>query len=48
VEHKKLVEGIVKRDKKRRRRIKASGIDYECPALVCKYSCTVDLCNDIS
>ncbi|KAL6900854.1 hypothetical protein ACP4OV_005530 [Aristida adscensionis] len=33
-EHKKMVEGIVKRDEKRRKRIKAAGIDYECPALV--------------
>jgi nucleolar protein 15 len=33
-EHKKLVEGIVKRDEKRRKRIKAAGIDYECPALI--------------
>ncbi|CAO2188107.1 unnamed protein product [Urochloa humidicola] len=33
-EHKKMVEGIVKRDEKRRKRIKAAGIDYECPALI--------------
>ena len=33
-EHKKMVEGIVKRDEKRRKRIQAAGIDYECPALV--------------
>ncbi|RCV05551.1 hypothetical protein SEVIR_1G090500v4 [Setaria viridis] len=33
-EHKKMVEGIVKRDEKRRKRIKAAGIDYECPALL--------------
>lgn len=33
-EHKKMVEGIVKRDGKRRKRIKAAGIDYECPALI--------------
>ncbi|VAI41248.1 unnamed protein product [Triticum turgidum subsp. durum] len=35
-EHKKMLEGIVKRDEKRRKRIKAAGIDYECPALACK------------
>ena len=29
-----MLEGIVKRDEKRRKRIKAAGIDYECPALV--------------
>jgi hypothetical protein len=46
-EHKKLVEGIVKRDERRRKRIKAAGIDYECPALVSKPSYTVDLCNGI-
>jgi len=28
-----MVEGIVKRDEKRRKRIQAAGIDYECPAL---------------
>jgi len=33
-EHKKMVEGIVKRDEKRRKRIQAAGIDYECPALI--------------
>ncbi|XP_062196726.1 uncharacterized protein LOC133899702 [Phragmites australis] len=33
-EHKKMVEVIVKRDQKRRKRIKAAGIGYECPALV--------------
>ncbi|TVU04671.1 hypothetical protein EJB05_47801 [Eragrostis curvula] len=33
-EHKKMVEGIVKRDEKRRKRINAAGIDYECPTLV--------------
>ncbi|KAF8697410.1 hypothetical protein HU200_036010 [Digitaria exilis] len=33
-EHKKMVEGIIQRDEKRRKRIKAAGIDYECPALV--------------
>ncbi|OEL25121.1 hypothetical protein BAE44_0013863 [Dichanthelium oligosanthes] len=35
-EHKKMVEGIVKRDEMRRKRIKAAGVDYECPALVRK------------
>lgn len=33
-EHKKLVEKIMKRDKKRRKRIEAAGIDYECPEIV--------------
>lgn len=33
-EHNKLVEGILKRDKKRRKRIEAAGIDYECPEMV--------------
>nr|XP_009757042.1 PREDICTED: uncharacterized protein LOC104209968 [Nicotiana sylvestris] len=33
-EHKKLVEGILKCDKKRRKRIEAAGIDYECPEIV--------------
>jgi len=33
-EHKKMVEGIVKRDEKRRKRIQAAGIDYKCPALI--------------
>ena len=33
-DHKKLVEGILKRDKKRRKRIEAAGIDYECPEMV--------------
>lgn len=33
-EHKKLVEGIMKRDKKRRKKIEAAGIDYECPEIV--------------
>ncbi|WKA03114.1 hypothetical protein VitviT2T_021244 [Vitis vinifera] len=31
---KKLVEGIGKRDQKRRKRIEAAGIDYECPEIV--------------
>ncbi|XP_048322104.1 uncharacterized protein LOC125419684 [Ziziphus jujuba] len=33
-EHKKLVEQIIKRDEKRRKRIEAAGIDYECPEIV--------------
>lgn len=33
-EHQRMVEGILKRDDKRRKRIKAAGIDYECPDFV--------------
>ncbi|KAL6501793.1 hypothetical protein OROGR_026926 [Orobanche gracilis] len=33
-QQKKLVAGIVRRDQKRRKRIAAAGIDYECPELV--------------
>ncbi|RCV31024.1 hypothetical protein SETIT_6G143100v2 [Setaria italica] len=33
-EHKKMVEGIVNRDEKHRKRIKAAGIEYECPGLL--------------
>lgn len=33
-EHNRLVEGILKRDKKRRKRIEAAGIDYKCPEMV--------------
>ncbi|PON34211.1 Splicing factor-like protein [Parasponia andersonii] len=33
-ERKKLVDKIVKRDEKRRKRIEAAGIDYECPEIV--------------
>ncbi|OMO73022.1 hypothetical protein COLO4_27310 [Corchorus olitorius] len=33
-EHKKLVEKIIKRDQKRRKRIEAADIDYECPEIV--------------
>ncbi|XP_020102343.1 MKI67 FHA domain-interacting nucleolar phosphoprotein-like [Ananas comosus] len=33
-EHQKMVRGILKRDEKRRKRIKDAGIDYECPELV--------------
>lgn len=29
-----MVEGILKRDEKRRKRIKEAGIEYECPELV--------------
>ncbi|KAJ1375921.1 RNA-binding domain superfamily [Sesbania bispinosa] len=33
-EHNKLAEKILKRDKKRRKRIEATGIDYECPEIM--------------
>ncbi|KAF7836987.1 putative RNA-binding protein C1827.05c-like [Senna tora] len=33
-EHRKLVEKILKRDEKRRKRIEAAGLDYECPEIV--------------
>lgn len=33
-EHKKLVERILKRDQARQKRIRAAGIDYECPEIV--------------
>lgn len=33
-EQQQMIRGIQKRDKKRRNRIKAAGIDYECPDLV--------------
>ncbi|KAK6159773.1 hypothetical protein DH2020_003154 [Rehmannia glutinosa] len=33
-QQKKLVAGIMKRDQKRRKRIEAAGIDYECPEIV--------------
>lgn len=33
-EHKKLVDRVMKRDKKRRKKIEAAGIDYECPEIV--------------
>ncbi|KAJ0698647.1 putative RNA recognition motif domain, nucleotide-binding alpha-beta plait domain superfamily [Helianthus annuus] len=36
-EHKKLVDGILKRDQKRRRKIEAAGIEYECPEIVSVY-----------
>ncbi|KAI7994589.1 DEAD-box ATP-dependent RNA helicase 38 [Camellia lanceoleosa] len=32
-EHKKLVGEILKRDQKKRKKIKAAGIDYECPEI---------------
>ncbi|XP_008456579.1 uncharacterized RNA-binding protein C1827.05c [Cucumis melo] len=34
VEHKKLVDRILKRDQARQKRIRAAGIDYECPEIV--------------
>ncbi|KAJ9548985.1 hypothetical protein OSB04_021528 [Centaurea solstitialis] len=33
-EHRKLVDGILKRDQKRRKKIEVAGIDYECPQIV--------------
>lgn len=33
-EQQKLIRGIMKRDEKRRKRIEAAGIDYECPEFV--------------
>ncbi|KAF3794243.1 MKI67 FHA domain-interacting nucleolar phosphoprotein [Nymphaea thermarum] len=33
-EHKKMVAAIMRRDLKRRKNIKAAGIDYECPDLI--------------
>lgn len=30
------MQGILKRDKKRRKKIEAAGIDYECPEIVRK------------
>lgn len=33
-QQKKLVAGVLKRDQKRRKRIEAAGIDYECPEIV--------------
>lgn len=33
-EQQKLFSGILKRDRKRRKRIEAAGIDYECPEMV--------------
>ncbi|CAL9115217.1 unnamed protein product [Musa acuminata var. zebrina] len=33
-EHQRMIKGILKRDEKRRNRIKAAGVEYECPDLV--------------
>eukprot|EP00262_Sarcandra_glabra_P001497 TRINITY_DN11619_c0_g1_i1.p1 TRINITY_DN11619_c0_g1~~TRINITY_DN11619_c0_g1_i1.p1 ORF type:complete len:220 (+),score=44.51 TRINITY_DN11619_c0_g1_i1:69-728(+) len=33
-EHQRLVQGILRRDQRRRKRIGAAGIDYECPEIV--------------
>lgn len=33
-EHKKLIDRVMKRDKKRRKMIEAAGIDYECPQIM--------------
>ncbi|KAG7553184.1 hypothetical protein ISN45_Aa06g037370, partial [Arabidopsis thaliana x Arabidopsis arenosa] len=33
-EHRKMLQKVVKRDQKRRKRIQAAGIEYECPELV--------------
>lgn len=33
-EHRKLLHKVVKRDQKRRKRIEAAGIEYQCPQLV--------------
>ncbi|ESQ40370.1 hypothetical protein EUTSA_v10014607mg [Eutrema salsugineum] len=33
-EHRKMLQKVVKRDQKRRKRIEAAGIEYECPELV--------------
>ncbi|KAG5052113.1 hypothetical protein GLYMA_02G173000v4 [Glycine max] len=33
-EHQKLVDKVLKHDQKRRKRIEAAGIDYECPEIV--------------
>ncbi|KAL2906746.1 MKI67 FHA domain-interacting nucleolar phosphoprotein [Bienertia sinuspersici] len=35
-EHKKLLKAIMKQDKKRRSRIEAAGIDYECPEIIAR------------
>ncbi|TYK11746.1 putative RNA-binding protein [Cucumis melo var. makuwa] len=37
VEHKKLVDRILKRDQARQKRIRAAGIDYECPEIVRRF-----------
>jgi nucleolar protein 15 len=33
-EHRRLVGRIMKRDEKRRKKIEAAGLDYECPEFV--------------
>ncbi|XP_072955100.1 uncharacterized protein [Typha angustifolia] len=33
-EHRRMIQGILKQDEKRHKRIKAAGIDYECPDFV--------------
>ncbi|CAJ1938433.1 unnamed protein product [Sphenostylis stenocarpa] len=33
-EHKKMVDRILKHDQKRRKRIEAAGVDYECPEII--------------
>ncbi|KAF3548799.1 hypothetical protein DY000_02000166 [Brassica cretica] len=33
-EHRKLLHKVVKRDQKRRKRIEAAGIEYQCPQLI--------------
>lgn len=38
-EQQKLVEKILKLDKKRRKRIEAAGIDYKCPEIVSLLLC---------
>ena len=44
-----MVQAIVKRDEKCCKRIKAAGIDYECPALVSKpFVAAFSLFNGIS
>ncbi|KAK6933957.1 RNA recognition motif domain [Dillenia turbinata] len=43
-EHKKMVERIIKRDKKRQKRIEAAGLDYECPEIVRSQNLFYDTC----
>jgi len=33
-EHQKLLKTILKKDKKRRKKLEAAGIEYECPVIV--------------
>ncbi|XP_077241188.1 RNA-binding (RRM/RBD/RNP motifs) family protein [Tasmannia lanceolata] len=33
-EHRRMVQGILKRDQRRRKKLEAAGIDYECPEIV--------------